>query len=378
VTERPTRRTPDDLERLLLGAERKYTREEVAARVGLTVEEARVYWRALGFADVGEAVAFTIWDIEVLRGVLELVESRRIDQPTAVQMVRALGRMTGRLAEWHVETMASIVEATADDRYEPDDRAEDASDRGDASDRSDASDASDRSDAGEDGDRSATNATASGRLATAYQLAEQLLPEFERLLIYAWRRKLAAAAGRMVTVGDLSDTSVLRARMTIGFADLVSFTRLSRGLAATALADLVEAFEATSNDVIAGGGGRVIKTLGDEVLFVADTPDVAARIACQLVTDIGRNQELPDIRVGLATGPVVTRLGDVFGTATNLAARLTAQAGRNVVLADAETAMELTAHPDFAVRALPTTELRGIGVVAPYQVVVRPAVGSPS
>jgi adenylate cyclase len=337
VTEPPTRPTPDDLERLLLGASRKYTREDVAEEVGISVDEARMYWRALGFPDTGGAVAFTIWDIEALRGVLELVESGRIDQPTAVQMVRALGRMTGRLAEWHVETIATIVEAANAD---------------------------------EDG--------SSGRLATAYQLGEQLLPEFERLLIYTWRRKLAAAAGRMVAIGDVSSDSFLSAPMTVGFADLVSFTRLSRGLTVDALAELVESFEATSNDVIAEGGGRVVKTLGDEVIFVAQSAEVAAAIGCQLVIDIGENPKLPDIRVGLATGPVVTRLGDVFGEATNLAARLTALAGRNVVLADTATAKDLSTAAGFALRALPPTEVRGIGVVAPYEVLRRPPVGSPS
>jgi adenylate cyclase len=336
VTESPRRPTPDDLERLLLGASRKYTREDVAEAVGISVDKARMYWRALGFPDTGGAVAFTIWDAEALKGVLELVESGRIDEATAVQMVRALGRMTGRLAEWHVETLATIVEAANEDEGSP------------------------------------------GRLATAYQLGEQLLPEFERLLIYTWRRKLAASAGRMVAIGDVGNETVLSAPMTVGFADLVSFTRLSRGLTVEALARLVESFEATSNDVIAEHGGRVVKTLGDEVIFVAQSAEEAATIACQLVIDIGENPKLPDIRVGLATGPVVTRLGDVFGEATNLAARLTALANRNVVLTDTNTAKELSASSAFAVRALPPTEVRGIGVVAPYEVLRRPAVGSPS
>lgn len=112
-------------------------------------------------------------------------------------------------------------------------------------------------------------------------------------------------------------------------ANLVSFTRLSHGLTVQALADLVEAFEAATHDVIAEGGGRVVKTLGDEVLFVADEPAGAAGIACNLVTAIGEKPDMPDIRVGLATGPVVARFGDVFGTPTNFAARLTAMAHRD-------------------------------------------------
>ena len=322
--------SPDDLERLLLGAPRAYTRDQVAKEVGLTVEEARRYWRALGFADVGPAAAFTIWDIEALRGVITLVRSGTINDATALNLVRALGRMTGRLAEWHVETLASIVEAqqgTSDD--------------------------------GENG------------LRLAYDFGVRLLPEFERLLIYAWRRKLAAAAGRLVAIGDPGETSVLSLPATVGFADLVSFTRLSRRLSVDDLADLVEEFEATTHDVIAEGGGRVVKTLGDEVLFVADDAAIAATVACNLVEAIGRNPSLPDVRVGLATGPVVARFGDVFGTPTNLAARLTAMAGRNSVLADAITAEALAEHRDFALRAQPAGNVRGLGVVAPYEVARR-------
>ena len=319
--------TPDDLERLLLGAQRAYNREQVAKEVGLTVDEARAYWRALGFADVGDAMAFTRWDIEALRGVLDLVDSGVIDQKTALNLVRALGRMTGRLADWHVETLAAIVDGSR----EP------------------------------DGERDV-------RLQSAYGLGERLLPEFERLLIYAWRRKLAASAGRLVEIGDLDQTPLLSAPVTVGFADLVSFTRLSRGLSVDALGELVEAFEATSTDVIAGGGGRIIKTLGDEVLFVADDPEVAASIACALVAAIGGDGDLPDIRVGLATGQVVARLGDVFGTPTNLAARLTALAGRNTVLADGDTADRLADNPVFALRALPQVTVRGLGAVTPYAV----------
>lgn len=319
----------EDFERLLLGASRRHTRDEIAEAVGMTVDEARVYWRALGFPDVGEEKAFTVWDLEALRGVTDLVRDGTIDEEAAIQMVRALGRMTGRLAEWHVETLAEIIEET------------EAAGRGSGS-----------------------------RLTSSYRAAEKLLPEFERLLIYAWRRKLAASVNRLVAAADVG-ASPLQAPLSVGFADLVSFTRLSRGLSVDELGRLVERFEATTNDVIFGFGGRVIKTLGDEVVFVADTPHDAAVIGCRLVAEIGDDTTLPDIRVGIATGPVVHRLGDVFGTPTNLAARLTALAERNVVLVDRETADALADDDAVALRALPPRSVHGIGTVNAYQVTLR-------
>jgi class 3 adenylate cyclase len=54
--------------------------------------------------------------------------------------------------------------------------------------------------------------------------------------------------------------------------------------------------------------GASLKTLGDEVVFVAAAPATAAAIACDLVAALGDKPDLPDIRVGIATGPVVARL----------------------------------------------------------------------
>jgi class 3 adenylate cyclase len=82
--------------------------------------------------------------------------------------------------------------------------------------------------------------------------------------------------------------------------------------------------------------------------------------------------------VGIATGPVVARLGDVFGTPANLAARLTALAGRNAVLVDAETAAALADDPRFALRALPPSDIPGLGRVVPYAVSRRRTVSAGS
>lgn len=347
MTHDPPKLTPEDLERLLLGADVRYTREDVASATGVTVSVAREYWRALGYPDTGPAVAFTARDIDALREALRLVDSGLIDQESMVQLVRGLGRMMSRLAEWHTETVATIVDnlfsATAD-----------------TSDGNGEATADDPTDDGETPERP-------DRLVIAYELADEILPVFERLLVYAWRRKLALAAGRLVALGDIGDGSLLSMHMTVGFADLVSFTRLSTSLTARALSEFIEAFEATSSDVIVAGGGRVIKTMGDEVLFVADTSSAAASIATELVEVIGQNPTLPNIRVGLATGPVVTRHGDVFGSSTNLASRLTSLAGRNVVLTDETTAEELGDDPNFVVRRLDPTEVRGFGLVEPHE-----------
>jgi adenylate cyclase len=92
-------------------------------------------------------------------------------------------------------------------------------------------------------------------------------------------------------------------------------------------------------------GARVVKLLGDEAMFVAGSPAEAAAIACALVAA----PDLPELRVGLATGAVLTRGGDVFGSTVNLAARLVELAAPGQVLADPVTAGRLRGLDGVAV-----------------------------
>ena len=96
---------------------------------------------------------------------------------------------------------------------------------------------------------------------------------------------------------------------------MVAFTALSNQLDEDRIGDLVEIFESRCADVVAGQRGRVIKSLGDSVLFVNEDPIRAFDIAEGIIEVIGRDPRMPDVRVGLATGSVVMRLGDVFGPA---------------------------------------------------------------
>jgi len=153
----------------------------------------------------------------------------------------------------------------------------------------------------------------------------------------------------------------------VGFADLVSFTELTNNLDDDDLATLVESFETRCADVVTDRGGRVIKTLGDSILFVADRPAHGADIALSLVEDLGPDDGLPDVRVGLASGTAISRFGDVFGPPVNLASRLTTVARRNRVIADRVTADALPEEA-YDTRALPPRPLRGFGSVEPVTV----------
>ena len=151
----------------------------------------------------------------------------------------------------------------------------------------------------------------------------------ERALRGAAGLRLAPTPGRGRAPGSrrsgADEADLHTTQVTVGFADIVAFTALTNRLDHDRIGDLVEIFESRCADVVAGQRGRVIKSLGDAVLFVNEDPIRAYDTAEGIIAVIGRDQRMPDVRVGLSTGSVVTRLGDVFGPPVNLAARLTAR-----------------------------------------------------
>ena len=154
--------------------------------------------------------------------------------------------------------------------------------------------------------------------------------------------------------------------LIVGFADLVSFTTLSRELDEVELAGVVESFEAAAADIVASGGGRVVKTLGDEVLYVADSAAEAADIALRLASGIRTHVEVPDVRVGVASGPVLTLHGDVFGTTVNRSSRLTSFARPGTVLIDDTLAGDLEDAEGLQAVQVRARHAHGLGLIQPY------------
>jgi adenylate cyclase len=196
---------------------------------------------------------------------------------------------------------------------------------------------------------------------------ERRIAALEPLLVHAWRRQLAAAGTRALAASGSADTLPGRVNVAVGFADIVEFTEMSRDLDERDLARLVERFEVSASDVIAECGGRLVKTLGDEVLFTADTAELGAEIGMRIAETVRADGET-DVRVGMAYGPVLPLMGDVFGTTVNLASRLTSIARPGTVVADAAMAERLREGHAFQVTRIPRRPARGLGIVQPYAV----------
>lgn len=315
------------LDRIILGGEPVYTRADLLERSGVPDDLARALWRALGFPDTGGARAFTEEDLQALRVVADLIERGLLDDETAIVIARSLGQSTARLADWQTEAVGRLLNE-------------------------------------QDGLADAESGLDSESLERIADRAEQLVEPLGALLNYAWRRQLVAVLDRRLA---RAESATEGAEATVGFADLVGFTRLSRQLVDADLATLVESFEAASADVVAATGAQLVKTVGDEILFVAASPAVAAETALRLHDIHRRLPEVPSVRIGLATGSVLRRMGDVFGATVNLASRLTALARPGLTLVDAATAAAVEGLPDLALRQLAPRRVRGVGVVRAFE-----------
>lgn len=320
----------EQIQKELLGGRVATGRAEISRIADLEIPMVTAFWHALGFpvaqADSG---AFSEADVTALSTISDQIERGTIDKDLALMMTRAVARTTDRLSVWQTQLVAESL------------LAQDAPDWEGGVDRD-----------------------------TAVRVAQQLCASaevFEPLLTYAWRRHLLAALTRMVsdTVPDDPGAGPVR---VVGFADLVNFSAYVRRATERELALMVMRFERLASDIVTAHGGRVIKTVGDEVLFVAVTPLSGTAIGLDLVDTMAEEEMLPAVRVGLAYGPVVSRLGDVFGTTVNRASRLTAVAGAGRVLADEPLATRLDALSGFRLKPTRRRHLRGIGAVTASEV----------
>ena len=105
--------------------------------------------------------------------------------------------------------------------------------------------------------------------------AELLFEVMPGVLEYVWRRHLEVEARRRLAQLEGSAPRARAPPWSSGFADLVGFTALSQQIPEDELAHVVGRFEAVAADVVSVHGGRLVKTIGDEVMFSAD--DVGRR-----------------------------------------------------------------------------------------------------
>ena len=128
-------------------------------------------------------------------------------------------------------------------------------------------------------------------------------------------------AARRTILGDVADAGYETRPMFVGFVDLVDSTALALRLSTAELGRLLTEFESIASDAVIANGGRVVKLIGDEILYTATDARSATAIAVELARAFDDHPVIPAVRAGIAAGDVLARDGDVFGPVVNLAAR---------------------------------------------------------
>jgi adenylate cyclase len=320
MTDLPSSPLEYDLEGLyrLVGIEPpSLARAEVEALTGVDSERSVRWWRAMGFPEVkpGE-VAFGTEDVEIVRHLGAMIADGVMTDDDVARLARLMGASFSRLVGAQLAVIPALLAslgAGPEAPSRPLDRIDD-------------------------------------------DPSSDPIGFVESTMNYVWRRHLLAALAQTLSVGD---DDGLR---TVGFADLSGFSRISKRASAEEITEIVEIFESTAFDVVSAHEGRVVKLIGDEVMFVADSIDDAVEIALELIDRLRLVESLPPVHCGIATGPTVVVGGDVFGPTVNLASRLTDRARPDSVAVTRRDGQHLLDRDDLDVRAPHRSyDLKGVG-----------------
>ncbi len=297
----------------------EYRRDDVVSLGGVDHERSVKWWRAMGFAEVPEDVAaFAELDVEIVKRLAALAGAGLVDDEAILRLARLLGASFSRIAEAQLAVVEQLAVALPESDPDFPDRERPAA-----------------------------------SIAAATESVRGLL---EDSLLYVWRRHLMAALGRRLEADDGA------AEEAVGFADLSGFTKLSQRVSIERLAELVDEFESTAFDVVSSRGGRAVKLIGDEMMFVADSLPAAVDIGLDLAERLRAIAGMPDIHCGVAYGRTVAVGGDVFGPTVNLAARLTTIARRGTIVIPRAAVSQLADRDDIELLPVRRSfDLRGIG-----------------
>lgn len=279
-----------------LGASERYSAREIVEETGLPLE----LWLAIGRASgLGRPVdldvpTFGAVDLEAARTTRRFLDAG-VGEDQLVATTRVLGRGLAQTAELMRQTVMELA---------------------------------------------LTPGVSEQQLAATYaDLADNLVPLVGPLVDQMLRIQLnSAVREEIVTAAERAAGALPGARdVSVAFADLVDFTRLGEQLPPDELERVAERLGRITLKVVEPPV-RFVKSIGDAVLLISPDP-VALVATAQALLDAAdaEGEDFPQLRVGIASGPAVSRAGDWFGRPVNLASRITTVARAGSVVADPAT-----------------------------------------
>ena len=200
--------------------------------------------------------------------------------------------------------------------------------------------------------------TAKASQALSTRIAPLLGPMIEDMLFMQLRHMMETEA---VNASERAAGKPLAGarQVTVGFADLVGFTRLGEAVPPEELGQLANRLADLARDV-AVPPVRFIKTIGDAVMFVSTDPASLLDAVLKLVEITDSDNDFPRLRAGVASGSAVCRAGDWFGSPVNTASRVSGVARPGTVLAAESVQQELGDGAGFSWSFAGSRHLKGI------------------
>lgn len=147
------------------------------------------------------------------------------------------------------------------------------------------------------------------------------------------------------------------------FADVSKSMLLHERLGDQAARVVIDRLLGLATTAVKAHGGRIVKSIGDEILAVLPDADAAARAACDLLLEVDACEPqgglAPGMHVGFHAGAFIERGGDIFGDAVNIASRLTAYAQAGQILTTSVGAGAISPLVRRLMRRLGALDIRG-------------------
>ena len=214
-------------------------RSDVAAQSGVDPAQSVRWWRAMGFPEVDDtAVAFSASDVAIVRRLRALIDAGALDDDDILRLARVSGSAFSRLVEAQLDVMPDLTEG-------------------------------------------------SGALPNLDNGERDVIAFIESTMSYVWKHHLVAAWAHHMSVGSSDQLEA------VGFADLSGFSRVSKKASSGEIAEIVDTFETAAFDAVSAHDGRVVKFIGDEVMFVASDLDAGVDICLALISALADQERVP-------------------------------------------------------------------------------------